>query len=378
MSLLNSLVVLLLGYTAPSVSVHVEGDGYLRFVKDGRSVYSREATLTIQDGRLADSRGPLITPSLFVSGEPDAILIEPNGTICISVKARKVVIGRLLLVRLSESSNDGDGFLITNERGISGLPGQAGMGTILTSNSSRAATKSVAQPIKLNSQGIQIDVRSKSEVPGDQFSLGEIAEIVGNSAETEQLKKIVIGDTPSWGVPRGIDATRIRARLLSAHFSAAEVSVNVPSGAVVYRKGQQITAEQIMAEGKRAVAEKLGNIELDGTTESRPITVPLGELQVYGEAVNNAGNRVGVTVVVKVDGNRITSRTLMLTIARSNVGIKSGEMVKIAMVSGGVTVQLQGRAKSSGYVGQTIQVVTESGATLAGRITGANEVEVTL
>ncbi len=378
MQLLTSLAVLLLGYTAPTVSVHVEGEGYLRFVKDGRSVFAREATLTIQDGRLADSRGPLITPSLFVSSEPDAILIDPNGTITIAVKTRKMVIGRLMLVRLTESSDGDQGFLVTNERGISGLPGQAGMGTIVTSGSAKPLTKTVEKPIRGSSQGIQIEVRGKSEVIGEQFSLGEIAEITGSHTEIERLKKIVIGDTPSWGVPRGIDATRIRARLLSAHFSAAEVSVNVPSGAVVYRKGQLITAEQIMAEGKKAVAEKLGNIELEGSTESRPITVPLGELQVYGEAVNSAGNRVGVTVVVKVDGKRITSRTLMLTIARSNVGVKSGEMVKIAMVSGGVKVQLQGRAKSSGYVGQTIQVVTESGATLSCRITGANEVEVAL
>ena len=42
---------------APSVHLHVDGEGYLRFVREGRTVYAKEAMLTVTDGKLASVDG---------------------------------------------------------------------------------------------------------------------------------------------------------------------------------------------------------------------------------------------------------------------------------------------------------------------------------
>ena len=53
--------------------VHVDGEGFLRFVRDGRFVYSKEADLTVADGRLVQQDGYEGIPRLTVNGSPTAL-----------------------------------------------------------------------------------------------------------------------------------------------------------------------------------------------------------------------------------------------------------------------------------------------------------------
>ncbi|MEI7986445.1 MAG: hypothetical protein WCI55_12535 [Armatimonadota bacterium] len=65
----------------PLLNISIEGDGLLRFVKDGKTVYSRQASLSATPGGLATSDGAILVPRVMVSESTSELFIDLDGTI---------------------------------------------------------------------------------------------------------------------------------------------------------------------------------------------------------------------------------------------------------------------------------------------------------
>ncbi|RYG75461.1 hypothetical protein EON77_11200, partial [bacterium] len=77
-----------------SLTVSVDGDGALRFVRNGALVYARRATLHTANGILVNEAGLSLAPRVAVGG---AFSISLDGTIVAGGK----VAGRLVLAQVS-------------------------------------------------------------------------------------------------------------------------------------------------------------------------------------------------------------------------------------------------------------------------------------
>ncbi|HVL39492.1 MAG TPA: hypothetical protein VM328_08900, partial [Fimbriimonadaceae bacterium] len=105
--------------------VRVEGEGYLRFVRDGRVVYAKEAALQAIDGKLCHSEGAPVIPTISVAA-PFMVNLEGN------VVAGGKSVGRLVLAHFPASASlrpDGP-FLVAAERPRLAEPGEGDSGVI--------------------------------------------------------------------------------------------------------------------------------------------------------------------------------------------------------------------------------------------------------
>src|SRR5947209_600915 len=106
-STLLSLVLV----TVQPVSVRVDGEGYLRFIRDGRIVYASAAELSVQGGLLG-SKGLPLTPAIKIPENVAHIDIDLSGDII----ANKATCGRIVLARFTSKLVENSGFLISSSR----------------------------------------------------------------------------------------------------------------------------------------------------------------------------------------------------------------------------------------------------------------------
>ena len=119
-----ALLLLALSPWARAEAVRVDGEGFLRFVRDGRVVYAKEAELVARDGRLCHRLGPAVIPSITV-GSTFEIDLEGN------VRSGGVVVGRLVLATFAVPvSKIEEGFLVSPERPKLGNPGEGVIGVV--------------------------------------------------------------------------------------------------------------------------------------------------------------------------------------------------------------------------------------------------------
>src|SRR5271154_7165920 len=80
-------------YTALTpVKVHVDGTGYMRFIRDGRVVYAKIATFVNIDGELG-SEGAKLLPGITIPAGTETIKIDLQG----NVEAGPNHLGRLVI-----------------------------------------------------------------------------------------------------------------------------------------------------------------------------------------------------------------------------------------------------------------------------------------
>lgn len=400
--MIASLIAGLLAAATPSLSIHVEGDGYLRLAKEGRVVYATSAKLTVEDGQLSTG-GATFLPTIRVPSGCDGFDIDLDGNLTVKSGAGKSVIGRIVLALFPANSSlvpDGD-FLTASSRPRLGNPGDDTNGVIRVDGAAKAQTESKtnsappktsttkpptysAPVVKTGSKpskpgAVEITISAQSAVSGESFKLGEIADIKADPNVAAELSEVDMGRSPILGVERGLDTAFVMMKLRMAKFKADTFSVLVPPGARVTRKGQTITFADFVDTAKNAAKTTLGiDLPLTCNGSMTDFEAPLGDLQLVAENCIKTANAISVTVSVKVDGRRINSRTISLVPDTASAGVKAGATVKILARLKGATVEMTGRAQQSGWVGQTITVVTETGATQSATVTGANTVEVKL
>jgi hypothetical protein len=155
--------------------------------------------------------------------------------------------------------------------------------------------------------------------------------------------------------------------------------ITVSGDAKVTPKGQKVENEAFVQKALEAMRAMNGSaIEYAPESQAPAMTLPTGTVVLKSEGVGGAANRVVVTVGVYVDGRRYNSRTITLVPGAGTVQIKAGAMVKVIYRSNDVAITLTGRARRSGMTGETIEVQTDSGATVIGVVVDAGTVEVKL
>ena len=379
-----------------SVDVRVDGQGLMRFARDGRAVYAKEAHLTVTDGILGKA-GVSLLPEIRVPASTESISIDLEGNVTGIAHESKVALGKLVLAIFPlEDGLVPDGpFLVAKDRpklceagddtaGVFRMAGDTAKQPAKVADkvvADATPTKHVVAPYHSPTKApavagkAQIDINTESQVAGDKILLGEIATIAGDGKVCEQLKALEVGDSPAFGVTRGLDRSSIESRLIQAGYKADAITLNMPTSAKLQRKSQTISGDQILQAAIAAATQKAPGVTYKNDQPALDFLAPLGEVTLTAE--NFAINRTAtvVTVAVLVDGKRINSRNVTLK-PDSSFGITAGQIVKITLRSAGAVIEVGGKARTGGLAGQTVTVVADTGAVLNATVTGPDRVEV--
>lgn len=381
-----NLIFLLVTWVAAvtPITVRVDGDGYLRLLRDGRAVYAKSATLTVlADGRLGTTSGDPVLPTLSVPAGTQTLTIDLEG----NISAAGSSIGRLVLALFPASAalKEQGGILLATDRPKLGNPGEGTNGVIRTGGQTPTlpATRGESA-IAIVSGKARITGRPVAEIAGDTVRLGDLATIEAAEPLRTTLAQIDLGETPAFGVRRVYDRTRIATRLRSAGIPAENVELIIPASINVTRQAQSIPHSAFIAAAQKALQENPSAAAQYACDETAPdFKAPMGDARLVVESVSGLNTSAcSIKVAVFVDGKRINSRTVGLTATALPEVIKAGTPVKVRIVAGGATVEMSGIARTTGKVGDQISVeLRPDGAEKTlhlARVIGAGVVEVKL
>jgi hypothetical protein len=367
------LFSLLLAQSA-GLPIRVEGDGFLRFMKEGRVVYTRSATLVARGGQVVHSSGIPLLPSVDGAIDGAVLTVDPNG----DIKAGGRKLGRIILAVFPPDLRpvaSGD-FYIAADRPKAAFPGAEGAGRIVSGSSPSPSPRpapAAAAP------SFRVEVRPANEVEGDLIRLGDIASITGPEAMTVRLRSLELGTTPALGVSRTLDRSLIETRIARAGVLLTSVQIAMPDRSTVTRKGQKVTQSQFTQAAIDFLKKDLpAEITLEGAEPGPDMTVPLGELILKVDNASLIRDRASATVVVFVNGTKFNSRTIQLKAASPLFSIKPGQTVAIRVRSGGAVVGTQGKVRTVDPSKSQVTVETTTGALLTGTLAKDGVVEVVL
>ena len=371
--------------------IRIEGEGYLRFVRDGRAVYAKSATLAIINGELKEKSGVSFLPSIQVSQNAVDFRISEDGWVFVRSAKGESRAARLLIARFANSlSETSDGLFVARERATLGFAGEDGFGKIISKNESALSNlksqisnsdnRNASTPQRLNAGQTRIVLPTIATVNGPKFTLGEVAEIQGQRAEL--AKVLDLGTAPVHGVPMLYSRERIFARLTAIGLERAELSMGAT--VEIRRAGQTVKRDQLIDRAKQAVEAKLGLIgDLTCDDKLADIHVPNGALEIAAEVVSTLNGAASVTLGIRVDGKRMIGRTLRLSGAILEPAVQAGGSVTVRFVSNGVVIEIAGRVRNTAAIGQTVEVTVSAGpgssqSTHQGTVIAPGRVEVKL
>jgi flagellar basal body P-ring formation protein FlgA len=129
---------------------------------------------------------------------------------------------------------------------------------------------------------IVVRVLPHSEVPGDEFTLGEVSELDGTDlAAVRRLAGVSLGRSPLPGRSLWLNEPFIRGRLAQSD-GAQRVQIEVPPGADVARAAQTIPgsdiAARVLAYAQEHSGASEGELEQDLAVPISDAVLPLGEV----------------------------------------------------------------------------------------------------
>src|SRR5579871_6059768 len=127
--MMTSLCLGLALATTPGLTVRVDGEGYLRFVREGRIVYATSASLTCQNSVLGSKGLPLV-PAIRIPANAIRLDVDLSGNVVASTNLGKTACGQIVLARFSTPLASESGFLISTTRASLGNPGDGMFGVI--------------------------------------------------------------------------------------------------------------------------------------------------------------------------------------------------------------------------------------------------------
>jgi hypothetical protein len=355
---------------APTLTlpVRVDGEGYLRFIRDGRIVYATSATLTVEGGLLG-SKGLSLTPAVRVPTSAVKLAVDLAGNIVAQAPSGNNLCGRLVLAQFPAKPVEDKGFLISTVRASIGSPGEGTFGVIRSSNSAPAQDN----PAPTTTSGTSIVVQPISEVSSDTVTLKDIATVRGDPQTKQLIEHISLGSAPPIGIDMPVTTYRIQALAKRAGITA---TIQVPPGAILRRQAQTIKQDDFVAAAIKAAQQQIGaEIPMTSADQQGDFKAPFGQVELRPESVSTSGSNMTVTVGIFVDGKQINSRFVNLKVDAS-ARVQSGASVKVVMKSAGISVEIPGKTRTGGMLGQTVTVVTETGSVLTGIVVGPDRVEV--
>lgn len=226
---------------------------------------------------------------------------------------------------------------------------------------------------------IIVKVNTLTEVDGPRVLLGDIAEIAAGSDWKTKLEQIDFGIAPVAGVPRPIVATRIQSLLMIAGLKTKDFEIQIPTDAKVALKVQRVALAQFVESATAAVQQLVGpQVKLLHSQAFPDFIAPVGDLVLEPGRAQKNTNGYAVLVSVLVNGKKVNSRLIQLTVdpLATAGAVKAGDTVKILLRSAGATIEVSGKARTSGFVGQVITVVASTGSIHQATVISASEVEV--
>lgn len=364
---------LALSLIAPTVHVTVDGEGYLRFVREGRTVYAREADLTVVDGKLASPLGPVLNPRVQVPAEVTELTVDLSGVVFGESAGVKSELGRIVLAMFPEDVRlvVDNGFLVSSYRPEVADPGVGLAGVV------RTAAKSTVTVAPASVAGIDIQMRDSVEVDGKTFTLGEIASVVADAGSKAKLEALEVSTTPALGVPYRMTSEMVRQRLMRYGKDAEKYKFSGASQVTVTRRGQIVTVAQFN-DAALAAAKAREDAEWSADSSGVNVSVPVGKLELVSESTEINGGRATVRVAIIVDGTRINSRTVTLEKSDALSKLRVGQTVKLLVKSGTAVVETTGRVRVIDRATGSVSVTSATGADLVGKAVGIDTVEVVL
>ena len=397
--------------------IKVDGDGYLRFAREGETVYAKNAVLTVKDGKLCDEQGPTVLPVMLVEGKPEALSVDGRGFVIAYYSAAPRVLGQLSLSKLPADIRpvESRGFLLSVDEGTVGHPSDPGFGKIVTvkpngegeavvsiregvtgqSSGEGQATIKVYAPDEeppvtgsstgavtstdpskafqpdvefLRAGGIRIVLPETAEVDGKRIYLGALATVYANAQLSPGVTAVDLGSAPVMGVPKVIDDQRIKTMLARSGFDVRKVEVVGSTRCEVSMKGQTIPHAQFVQTAILAAEERYVGIDAETNEPGVDLAAPMGEVSLVADNMVKSGNTISVRVVAYVDGKRINSRSIKLYNALVPVNLRIGMGVRVLVQSNDVTVETSGKVKKiDGVTGEVI-VELETGAQVTGTV----------
>ena len=372
----------LLTLAAPSVPVYVDGDGYMRFLRDGRTVYSKQTVLTVVDEKLASADGPLVNPRIQVPGSPDAITVTLDGRVVAKYAGKDTELGRLTIALFPDDVRPvvDKGFLVSSYRPTLADAGVDTAGVVRTGKPGEStATVTVYSPETLagGTGAIEINLRESVQIEGKAITLGDIADVTADDATKARLNTLEVATAPPLGVTYKFTQDQLKFRLLRYGKEVDQYRFSGSDQVTVSRKGQDVTQAMFVQAAILAAQEKLGKGLQISTNATGPVFVaPIGVLDLVGEQVTQDGSHLIVRVAVVVDGVRINSRNIALEKSDPVSKMRVGATVKVIVRSNLATVETTGRIKSIDPAANSVVVVIATGAELTGTAVADNTVEV--
>lgn len=368
----------------PSLSIKVDGEGYLRFTRGANVLYARSAVLTSSAKGLIAADGSILAPKIFAPAGTSSLSCSLDGEITAIVGTTPKPIGRIVLAIFKDQPSfiNFDSMLSTLSKPGLVNPGEGSAGVIRLE---RTAAKAPVKPKTSGTAGngflsptAEVTVRLDSLVEGESISLESVADISGDPTLVKTLKGIDLGRAPYFGAARTITTATIRAHIAAAQIDVRTVQITVPGGAKVARKSQTVTIEAINQTVSDAFKKKFGiDVDLELRTRQFAVPVPVGEASIEASNLQIRDNQLSVTVDLSV--NKKLSTTLNLMYGTGNIPqVKLGDEVKLKMISATATVVVKGKAQGTAYLGQKVSVKTDTGALQTGILLANNTVEVRL
>lgn len=406
-----SLICTLILSAAAGTPIQVDGDGYLRFAKDGGIVYAKHAELIWKNGFVASLEGDPVWPKIRIELEPNGLDVDLKGRVTAVYSNQKIEAGRLVLAVFPEDIRPvvsgsylklfGDGEPVEPGQGLAGVirpwqpsgqseqsyvkvhfdesPLNGGTKTEVTvANASSRRTEYQPDSNWIAQGGIEVAFPAKCEVSGERMTLGDLADIFASPADKVNLEKLDIGPSPVFGVPRTYDRNWVAAQLKGAGYQAAKIRIIGPVRLTIERVGQTITQQMFTDAAIAAIAGEYPDFEAESAKPVPDLQAPTGKLDLTVESITKTGKTLSVTVAAYVDGKRINSRTLAFVNAAAPLTIKTGDEVTVSVQSGSVQIETMGKVKKVDPVSGDVTVQLPTGKTLVGKWTKRGKVEVKL
>jgi hypothetical protein len=378
-------ILLIAQATAPTLHVRVDGEGYLRFVDQGRVVYAREADLTVRQGQIVHASGAALIPAVPCHAPTFTVDLEGN------IVAGSTHIGKLVLALFEgETPQPNGAYLTATGRPKLGNPGEGLAGVIRTGEHSASTTTTAPQQAAPPREESRVEVRPANNTPvpeghvrihvrgnvvvsDNQTTLADIAEITGGNPD---LGLVVITATPPIGVNRTLDVNYLKARVRPAVPAETEIEWAGANQVQIAREAQTISVEKILEVAHAAATGQTGATAFQNPLNLAPMVAPLGELTVIAERVSVSGTRITVQVAAMVDGRRAATRNVILTITSPVTSLRTGQAVTVRVVRNALIIELRGTVRQISPATNSVTVQTETGATLTGTLAADGAVEV--
>ena len=379
---------------SPTLSIKVDGEGYFRFVLGNKVAYARQVRLIVSNGKLSAADGSSLLPSVLVPEQATKLSVSLDGKISGTIFGREKQLGSIVLAMFTGMpSFKPVGLLsLSATKATVAAPGEGLAGVIrpivkpqnndsnpltlqskpygFPPNGYNASTKILAKS--------EVKVKFTSEVNTEVLTLGDVADISGDSQLVEKLKSVDLGKSPILGTKKSLSTLLVKALISSQGVDMRQVSLTVPTGAVVERKAQRISPEEIAIAVQEAFKKKL-NVDtiLEPKSKINSMMVPPGTVSFEVSNTQLNPSDISTTVDISVDGKLANSLHLRYDITQLPQ-IKRGDVVRLRLISNTAKVEVNAKAKGTAFLGQSVTVETDNGTIHTGRLIGPSIVEVNL